>query len=76
MVRLGRFVDEDKSGFRVYPYAVEKLAGKAGVLDKPTGVDFVAIFAVVDGVAFTFGNFCLFFGEVDVFEERARAGFD
>ena len=74
VVRLGGFVDEDERGFVADADAMKKLARKAGVLDEPAGIDFVAVFAAINGVALGLGEFGLFVGEVDVFEERTRAG--
>lgn len=74
-VGSGGFVDEDEGGFVTDAHAVKELTFEAGLFDKPTRVDFVAIFAVMDWVAFVGGAFGFWFGEVNVFEERAGAGF-
>ena len=55
-VGFSGFVDEDEGGFAADTDAVEELAFEAGLFDKPTGVDFVAVFATVDGIAFVFGD--------------------
>lgn len=57
VVGLGRFVDEDEGGFFVYAETVEEFTFEAALLDEPAGVDLVAVFAAVDGVAFVFGGF-------------------
>ena len=75
LVTLGGFIDEDKGGFFVHAHAVEKFALEAGLFDKPTGVDFVAVFAAVDWITLVFGSVGFFVGEIDVFEEGAGAGF-
>ena len=75
MVRFGGFVDEDERGFRIDTETMDKFTREASLFDEPAGIDFVAIFAVIDWIAFGFGNFGFCFGEIDVFEEGARAGF-
>lgn len=45
------------------------------MLNKPAGVDFVAVFAVINWITFGFGGFSLSVGEIDVFEERAGTSF-
>ena len=47
---------------------MKKLVGKAGFFDKPAGINFVAVFAVVDWVAFGFGGFGFWLREVDILE--------
>ena len=71
----GGFVDEDEGGFVADTDAVEEFAFETCLLNKPAGVDFVAVFAVMNWVAFVGGDFGLFFGEVDIVEEGAGAGF-
>ena len=75
LVRFGGFVDEYECSFGVDAETMEKFIGKASFFDKPAGIDFVAIFAVINRITFGFGNFGFCFGEIDVFEEGARAGF-
>ena len=43
------------------------------MFNEPGGVDFDAMLAAVDGVAFVFGGFCVRFVEVDIFKEGAVA---
>ena len=54
---------------------MEEGALEAGLFNEPTGVDFVAILAAVDGVTFGLGEIGFGGGEVDVFEEGAGRGF-
>ena len=54
---------------------MEEFAFESGLFNEPAGVDFIAVFAVVDGVAFIGGDFGGFFGKVDVVEEGAGTGF-
>ena len=74
MVRGGGFVDENETSFFVDADTMEELTFETGLLDEPTGVDFVAILAVMDWVAFFFGLFGFIAGEIDVFEEGTSAG--
>ena len=52
---------------------MQKFTLEASLFDKPTRVDFVAIFAAINWVAFGFGGFGGGFVQVDVFKERAGA---
>ena len=69
------FVDENEGGFTAHADAVKEFAFETALFDEPAGVDFEAVFAGVDGIAFLGGDFGAFFGEIDVVEERAGAGF-
>lgn len=53
---------------------MKEFAFETGLFDKPAGVDFIAVFAMVDGVAFVGGGLGCFFGEINIMEERASAG--
>ena len=72
---FGRFINEDEGGFVTNPYAVQELTFEASLLDEPGGVDLVAVGATTYRNTFVFGDFGLSVGKVNVFEERARAGF-
>ena len=48
--------------------------GETGFVDEPAGVDFVAVFAAVDGIAFVVSIVDFFVFEIDVFKEGAGAG--
>ena len=52
---------------------MEKFAFETALFDEPAGVDFVAIFAVMDWIAFVGGSFGGFFAEIDIVEERTGA---
>ena len=54
---------------------MEKFAFETALFDEPAGVDLVAVFAVMDGIAFVGGGLGGFFGEINIMEERASAGF-
>ena len=54
---------------------MNKFAFKLALFDKPSGVDFDAIVAAMDGIAFGLGGFGVGFTKIDVFEERAGARF-
>lgn len=75
VVRGSRFVDKDEGGFVADADAVKELAFEAALFDEPTGVNLVAVFALVNWVAFLFGDGCGVAIEVNVVEERARAGY-
>ena len=54
---------------------MEEFAFESGLFNEPAGVDFVTVLTVMNGVAFVGGDFGGFFGEVDIMEEGAGAGF-
>ena len=72
-VASGGLVDKNKRGFVADAEAMKELVFESGLFDKPGGVDFVAVFAAMDGVTFEFGGISLGATEVDVFEEGASA---
>ncbi len=55
----GGFVNEDEGGFGVDAEAMEEGAFESDLLDKPSGIDFVTVGTMMDGVAFVFGEFGL-----------------
>ena len=74
LIAASRFVNKDEIGLFVDADAVKEFTGETTFANQPAGVDFVAILAAVDGVAFVGGGFGLFVADVDIFEEGAGAG--
>ena len=75
MVALGRLIDEYKGGFFVNAYTMDEFAFKAAFFNQPSRANFNTVIAATDGQAFVLSDFGIGFCEIDVFKERAGAGF-